>query len=156
MNAIYFYYGFVVQVLKHRGVNDLRFTPFLLISLMLHPVINSILGVVVSSRYERVPIEVEDANFYTRVDIWFYLAMALTFLLVWLVLDARRVQITSRIPSLQATPLFKFRYMVIVGSCLFAVILSYLSHINSWVVIGLFAGITLIASVFAKPLMVKS
>lgn len=146
MRVLYLIYSLITQTLKHRGSEDQRFGPFLIISLILQPVIFSILVVLLGSEHARLPIARTASTFYTRVSPWFYAAAGITILIAWQVFDRKRYEINCRFPSLEDTDIFKLRYLYILLAIVFAGLLTYLGDKNALLCIAVFLLMLLITN----------
>lgn len=150
MKALYLIYSLTAQSLEHRGSKDLRFIPFFIIGLLFQPVMTSCLNIMVGDSV-KVPIESVNANFYTRVSVWFYVALAITSLVVWLFFDRRRLDISGKFTCREDGLIFRIRYVIVLLSILFAVFLNYLSSQNSWLCLAVFS-----VALFITSLMIAA
>lgn len=154
MNSLYFLYALTVKTMEYRGAPDVRFIPFLIITLLLHPLVNSVLDIFLI-KVPRTPLEEVNSNFYTRVDLWFYIALGITALIVWRIFDARRFGIISQTFKLYGKFGFELRYVIILISVIFSVIFSYLSSQNPWLTVAVFVCVLITASLMLRAMARK-
>lgn len=151
MNSLYFLYVLVVKTMEYRGAPDVRFIPFLVMTLLLHPLVNSVLDIfLIGAR--RTPLEEVGSNFYTRVDIWFYVALGVTTLIVWRILDARRFGLISQTYNLYGKLGFGLRYVIILISVILSVLFSYLRSQNPWLAIAVFVCVLVTTSLMLRAI----
>jgi hypothetical protein len=132
MNGLYFLYVFALQCMAALRAQDVRIVPFALMAWIIQPVVNSLITLSFFRDNLRQPIDVEYPNFYTRVDVWFYVSLAVALAFSWIVFDRRRDSLQKRFRNFQERRFSRYRFMILLSQLAFAVLLSYLSHISSW------------------------
>lgn len=150
MVGLYFIYIISLQTMIGLRAQDVRIVPFALMVWMIQPVVNSSIGLVLPSTVGRVPLEGDYPNFFTRVDVWFYVAIVVSLLLSWLLFDRRRKTLVDRFKNLPEMPVFKFRFVILLSQLAFAIVLSNLSHRNGWYCLIAFSFGVVISSLLAS------
>lgn len=132
MIGLYFLYIVALQSTAALRFQDTRIVPFALMAWMVQPAVYSVIDLVLLGGTLRQPIDPEYPNFYTRVDAWFYVSLAIALLLSWIAFDRRRVLIQKRLPNLQETRVFRYRFIILSSQLAFIFLLNYLRHISPW------------------------
>jgi len=139
MVGLYFLYLIGLQSMVAMRADDVRIVPFALMGWMLHPPLNAVLGLLLQGARTGVPLDPESSNFYTRVDAWFYVAIAVTCLLSWLLFDRRRESLMNRLGDLSGTPVFRHRFLILALQLAFTIFLNRLGHRGEWHCLAAFA-----------------
>jgi hypothetical protein len=132
MTGLYFLYVIALQSMVALRAQDSRIVPFTLMAWIIQPVVNSFITLSFFRDNLRQPVDVEYPNFYTRVDVWFYVSLAVALAFSWIVFDRRRDSLQKRFRNFQERRIFRYRFLILLSQLAFAVLLSYLSHISAW------------------------
>ena len=150
MIGLNFLYILALQSMIALRVQDTRFVPFVLMTWMVQPIVNSVIAVSVLGGKLRQPIDPEYPNFYTRVDTWFYVSIAIAAFLCWVAFDRRRDMIQAQFPNLLTDRLFKYRFLILSSQLAFSILLSYVSHVSPWYCLIVFAAAVGLGSIAAS------
>ena len=127
-----FLYFLVMKIQSGHPAGKPRFFPFLWMCVSLLPVIDSILGIVLSLPIQRARISDVNANFYTSVDWWFYASLIISAVSTWAIFDRRRIEIKDRFSASARISVPVAWYGIVISWIVFAVICFKLNVINYW------------------------
>jgi hypothetical protein len=155
MLGLYFLYVTSLRTTVALRFQDIRIIPFALTAWMVQPVINAVISLSILNGQTRQPIGTEYPNFYTRVDYWFYISLAIALLLSWAVFDRNRLQLQKKFIEFDNSLAFRLRYLIIGCQLAFTIVLSYLKSDSPLYCLLAFAVGALLFSAIARRMTHK-
>jgi hypothetical protein len=133
----YLYFNFrKFQSTSTKG--DTVFFPLLMVAVMLQPVTDSILRIVLSLPQQWHVFNKAESNFYTRVDRWFYLSVAITYGVCIIFLSMRSKEIDLKFESIKNDVVKKDRFLLIFLWLLSVAALNFVNFRNYFLTMPIF------------------